>query len=335
MSKIIQTVCTLGPASQKPETLEKLISSGMNIARFNFSHTTPEQFLRIKSLIEKYNQKLGKKTKILLDLQGPRMRVGLLPEEGLNLKEGEEVTFSTGLSDNRAIHIDNPHLHEDIEPGQPMYLSNGEIELKVVSKKGNKIMAKVLIGGVLYSRKGVNVPETKTRARGLTDKDLKDVKLGVENGVDFIALSFVGDKSDVRELREKINDPTTGIVAKIERRAAIANLEKIIKASDLIMVARGDLGVEFPLPEIPFLQKEIISKANRFDKPAIVATQMLASMVNHPHPTRAEVTDVANAVLDGAWGVMLSQETAFGHYPVQSLDYLTKITQRAAQFSSG
>lgn len=334
MKSFTQTICTIGPSSEDPQTLEKLALAGMDVARLNFSHATYDQYSRIQKSLRKINAKHHKNVKLMMDLQGPRMRVGKLPEKGIELKDGQTVTFSTDPENKKAIHIDDPYLHSDIKVNHPIFLANGEMELLATKVANQEIAAQVIRGGVLYSRKGVNVPETDLTTRGLTPKDMEDIAFGVKSGVDFIAMSFVRDEIDLNYLREIIDSPKIKIVPKIERKQAISNLEGIIRVSDVIMVARGDLGVEIPVEEVPLLQKEIILRAKRLGKPSIVATQMLMSMVNHAHPTRAEISDVANAVLDGAQYVMLSDETAFGSYPVEALEYLVKTSRRAQEFIS-
>lgn len=327
-----KTICTIGPTSENEDIFEKLVLRGMDIVRLNFSHATPDQYLKIKKLVDKFNTKYKKTVRILVDLQGPRMRVGNLPTDGIKLEEGKHVLFSTDLLNKKAIYINNPYLHFDVEIGHPIYLSNGDMEVMVVEKRGPEVKTKVIRGGILYSKKGLNSPKTDLKTKGLTAKDLKDIEFGVENKADFIALSFVRDSKDIAQARELINGSKIKIISKIERYPAIQNLEEIIKATDLIMVARGDLGIEMPLEELPVLQKEIIEKSIKLGKPSIVATQMLASMVNHYRPTRAEVTDVANAVLDGAWGLMLSDETAFGKYPINALEYLIGTIIKTEQY---
>lgn len=326
-------ICTIGPASEKPEVLEKLVLAGMDIARLNFSHATFEQFLRVQKAVRNLNKKHSKDVKLLVDLQGPRMRVGILPEKGLELKEGKEVWFSTNSEEKGVIHIDDPYLHEDVRVGEPMFLTNGEITLHITEKQGNKFRAVVEHGGTLYSRKGVNLPNTNLTTTGLTKKDIKDAEFASKHNADYVAMSFVKDGQDLRILRGLLDNPRTQVISKIERKQALPNLEEIIKESDVIMVARGDLGIEIPIEDLPLVQKQMIAKASKMKKPSIVATQMLMSMVEHPHPTRAEVSDVSNAVLDGAWAVMLSDETAFGKYPVEALSYLVKIAQRAEKHS--
>ncbi|MDO8658932.1 MAG: pyruvate kinase [Candidatus Levybacteria bacterium] len=327
-----KTICTIGPSSDSEQIIEKLILGGMDIVRLNFSHSSFEQFNKIKNIINNLNFKHKKSVKILIDLQGPRMRVGILPLSGIELKEGEKIVFSTKNSNDKVIHVNDPYLHIDVKQGQPIYLSNGEMELMVTDKKDTEIEAIVIRGGILYSKKGLNVPETNLTSGGLTDKDKKDIKFAVENNVDFIALSFVKDKSDIEEVRSFIDGKNISIIAKIERKQAILNLDEIIIASDLIMVARGDLGIEMPLVQLPVLQKKIINESKKKNVLCIVATQMLASMVNHHRPTNAEVTDVANAVIDGAWGLMLSDETAFGKYPSEALKYLVQTIEKTEEY---
>lgn len=328
----IRTICTIGPASEIPEMLEQLVVNGMDVARMNFSHATFDEYLKRTELIEQFNKKHNKNVRVLMDLQGPRMRVGIMPDAGLGLTEGEIKKFTTDKSNTDALFINDPYLHEDIQVGHPIYLTNGEMELQVIEKHEAEIIAKVIRGGTLYSRKAVNVPETNLTTRGLTEKDKKDVAFGLEHGVKMIAISFVKDAKDVMEIKELVNDPSVKICVKIEIKQALNNLDEIIRATDMVMVARGDLGIELPLEEIPIVQKEIIRKCRQYGKPSIVATQMLLSMVDHKRPTRAEVSDVANAVFDGASAVMLSDETAFGKYPVEALKYLVRVARTAESF---
>jgi pyruvate kinase len=304
----------------------------MDIARFNFSHATNEQFLSIQELLNKFNQLHDTKVQTLIDLQGPRIRVGILPKEGIVLKDDEEITFSTDENATDTIYINDPYLHEDINVGEPLYLANGDIELVVTETNGSTIKARVIRGGRLTSRKAVNVPNTKLTTSGITDKDKTDIAFGIQHNADFIALSFVKNASDIEKMREIIGTTNAKVVAKIELKHAIENIDEIINSSDLIMVARGDLGIELPLEDIPLVQKDIIKRCNIANVPSIVATQMLMSMVNHYRPTRAEVSDVANALLDGTEAVMLSEETAFGKYPVEAVEYLVKIINKVEEF---
>lgn len=332
MTRRTKTICTIGPSSESPEILEQLVILGMDIARLNFSHASYEQFLRIQQIIEDLNKKHGCNVELLMDLQGPRIRVGVLPDEGVTLTEGQEVIFSTDPSNSKAIYVNDPYLHTDLKINHPIFLSNGDMELTVEKIDGHEITTRVVRPGILYSRKGVNVPETTLTTKTLTEKDYLDIAFGIKYGVQYIAQSFVRNAEDVNKLRDCLGRNPIKIVPKIERKLAMPNLEEIIEASDAVMVARGDLGIELPLEEIPLMQKEIIKIAMRYNKPSIVATQMLMSMVNHYRPTRAEVSDVANAVLDGAWAVMLSDETAFGKYPIEALGYLIKTIEKIEEF---
>jgi pyruvate kinase len=334
-SSRVKTICTVGPTSENRETLEQLMLEGMDIARMNMSHATHEEFLGRKVLIDEFNKKHNLDVKILLDLQGPRMRVGTMPEGGLKVVEGEELTFTTNAENKDAIFVNDPHLHSDVKVNDPLFLANGDMGLIITEISGQEFKARVLQGGTLMSRKGVNVPDTKLTTRGLTPKDMDDIKFGLEQGVDYVAMSFVQDGEDMRKLREIVNNPKVKLIAKIELKQAILNLDSILEESDLIMVARGDLGIELPMEELPLLQKYMIQRAGRYSTRSIVATQMLLSMVNSPQPTRAEISDVANAVIDGAWSVMLSDETAFGKYPVESLKYLVRTVQRVESYQSG
>lgn len=319
-----KTICTIGPACNNPETLEKMVFNGMDFARFNFSHANYDQFKIDRDHIVEFAKKHNKTVKIIMDLQGPRMRIGVLPPEGVELKEGETRVFSTNSDNKEAIFINDEYLHETIEPGHPIYLANGDMELLVKEVNGYDLVTKVVRGGVLHSRKGVNVPETNVKTPSITEKDLKDIEFGKQEGVDYIAMSFVKNADDIRQMRKLLEGSKIKIIAKIEIKMALNNLDEIIEEVDGIMVARGDLGIELPLEQLPLVQKDMIRRCIHARKPVIVATQMLMSMVDHHRPTRAEVSDVANAVLDGASVCMLSDETAFGKYPIHALEYLVK-----------
>lgn len=324
-----QIIATIGPRSESKEKLEEFIIAGMNIARMNFSHCTYDEYTQRVSHIQSISKKHGKRVAILQDLQGPRIRVGEISPTGKILRDGETVLFSTKeTSDESYIYIDDPYIHLDIKPNDPIFLANGEIELLAEEISGNIIRAKVIRGGILYSRKAVNVPNTTLTTSGLTKKDKEDVKFALDFGVDYIALSFVQLAKDVLDLKKMVGDKVK-IIAKIESAVALKNIDEIIQASDGIMVARGDLGVEIPMGRIPFIQKNLIKHAIWRGKPAIVATQMLSSMINHQYPTRAEVSDIANAVWDGADAVMLSDETAAGKYPLESLKTIISVVREA------
>ncbi|PIP55676.1 MAG: pyruvate kinase [Candidatus Zambryskibacteria bacterium CG_4_9_14_3_um_filter_42_9] len=318
-------IATIGPSSDSVEMLSKMIEIGMYVARMNFSHCTYEEYKKRQDIIIKESHKIGKKVLIMQDLQGPRIRVGTLPTEGRELVKDETVLFTT--SKNReGIFIDEPSLSQVLKLGHPLYLSSGEMELTVTKKNGDSFEAKVVHGGILFSRKGVNVPETKLNFNGLTEKDLKDMEFGLSEGVDYIAVSFVQSGDDLRTVKKLINGKAK-LVAKIETAQALKNIDDIVKESDAIMIARGDLGVEIPMEKVPFVQKNFIRHAHWYNKGAIVATQMLLSMVENKKPTRAEVSDVANAVLDGTDALMLSDETASGQYPLEALETMVKIAK--------
>lgn len=328
-------VATVGPSSESPEVIHKLVAAGMDIARMNFSHCTPEEYRSRKKNIAAAAKKEKRHVTILQDLQGPRIRVGSeIPKEGRPLAEKEMVIFSTEPTKERGvITIDHPYLHSEIKAGEPMYLANGQLELIVRKVKGKQIETEVIRGGMLFPRKAVNVPHTKLSISGLTAKDKKDLKFSLSEGVDYVGISFVQSADDIRAAR-KIIGTKAKIVAKIETAFALRDIDDIIKESDAIMVARGDLGIEVPEEKVPFIQKNLIRHAAWHGKGSIVATQMLLSMVDHAHPTRAEVSDVANAVWDGADAVMLSDETANGQYPVAAIKAMARIAKQAETFSN-
>jgi pyruvate kinase len=326
-------IATLGPSSSSYEVIEKMIASGMDIARMNFSHCKPEEYIERKHNIERAAKKLKKRVKIMMDLRGPRIRVGEMPKNGRELHEHELVVFTTNIKEagRDTIFLDDPYIHLDIKVKDPIYLANGDMELVTKKIAGEKIYAEVVRGGVLYSRKAVNLPHTKLTTSGMTDKDAEDVKFGIAQGVDYIALSFVSSAEDVLRLRSLVGKKTK-IIAKIESAVALKNLDEIIQVSDAIMVARGDLGIEIPVEQLPFVQKNLIRHATWHGKGTITATQMLFSMVNHAHPTRAEVSDIANAIWDGTDAVMLSDETASGEYPLEALRMMKKITEQTEKY---
>lgn len=326
-------IATVGPKTESPEMLRSLFKAGVDIVRVNFSHASYEQYKRIQKEIEKWNgSQEERKVSILLDLQGPRIRVGKMPEGGLVLQDGNTYQFGYSMAPYKKggiIPIDNRELCQDIKKGEPLFLCNGAIELEVLSVKNKVISAKVLNGGVLNSRKGINVPDTNIKKGGLTPKDLKDIKFALKEGADYIGLSFVQTAADVSRLRRLLGKKSNiKIISKIERGIALKNIDKIISVSDLIMVARGDLGIEIPIEELPIVQKNLIRHAHWHDKPAILATQVMVSMIKNPHPTRAEISDIANAVFDGADIVMLSDETAMGDYPLEAIKILKKVIDR-------
>jgi len=326
-------IATIGPKSKSPEILKEMVLAGMDIARMNFSYCTYDDYILRRDVLAKICEKEKREVKMMLDLKGPRLRVGELPENGRELYHGEEVIFTTNKQEEgeEIILIDDLHLHNDIQPGDPLYLANGTIELLVTKIVGTKIYTSVVNGGLLFSRKAVNVPMTTLTTTGITDKDIEDVRFGLLQKVDYIALSFVQTAEDVEKLKALIGDKAK-IISKIERPVAVQNIDAIIKASDAIMIARGDLGVEMPVEDIPVIQKHLIRHAAWHNTGSIVATQMLLSMIENNHPTRAEVSDVANAVFDGVDAVMLSDETAVGHYPVEAVSTMAKIIRKAEKY---
>lgn len=317
-------VCTLGPATASPDALQGLAESGMNVARINFSHGTHEQHAATIRMVREVSEKLRRPIAILGDLQGPRIRIGDLPTP-LSLETGAEVTMSPEeKASPEEIPVTYERLAEDLHVGDRILIDDGLLELVVVDVRKPRVSARVIHGGPLRSHKGMNFPGVLVSAPSLTDKDRADVKFAVQQELDYLALSFVRRAQDVDELRALLPKGLL-IVAKIEKDSALENIESIVQASDGVMVARGDLGVELPFEAVPLAQKRIISLANQIGRPVITATQMLESMVTHPRPTRAEASDVANAILDGTDAVMLSAETAAGQYPRLAVAAMNRI----------
>jgi len=325
-------IVNVGERSANYELLKEMALAGMDIARLNFSHATKKQLVELKENLSKIKEETGKDIKILQDLCGPRIRVGMLPYD-INMKKGEVYSFSynhCNLKEN-CIPIDYQSLANDIEIKHPFFLANGAIKMEVEKIQDDAIIARVITGGKLSSKKGINVPKTNLKEGGLTKKDQDDAEFGAKQEVDYIAMSFVQTADDVKKLR-KIVGSKIKIISKIERATALNAIDEIIKESDGIMVARGDLGVETPVEELPLLQKDLIRHAHWHKKPAIVATQMMLSMIDKPYPTYAEVTDVANAVLDGADALMLSDETSVGNYPIECIKIMKKIIDKCYEF---
>ncbi len=336
LQKFTKIVCTVGPASNTPELLEKLIAAGMNVARLNFSHGTHEQHAEMIAMLRVLATKTGEPLAILQDLQGPKVRVGELPKEGVMFVKDEEVVFSTDpAAILPKISVTHDGLHQDVKPGDAVLLDDGLLEVRVTKVEGRDIFCCVVNGGSLTSHKGFNLPTASLSIPAITEKDAEDVKFGVAQGVDLVALSFVRNAKDIEDLRAMIvrDAADTGIlqpkpikiIAKIEKHEAIKNIDEIIAVVDGIMVARGDLGVETPAEDVPLLQKMLIAKCLAAAKPVIVATQMLDSMIRNPRPTRAEVSDIANAVIDHTDAVMLSGETASGKFPVESVEMMARV----------
>jgi len=322
-------IATVGPQSFDYPVLSKLIHNGVDIIRLNFSHAKIEQLTELKKNLQQIKTETGRHVQIMQDLQGPRIRIGQLDQE-IELIDGETYVFTGGQASlaNQEIPIDDEDLYQDLKVGDPFFLANGELELRITAIKDQRIYAQVERGGLLLSHKGINLPNTSLTKGGLTKKDIADVEAALEYGVDYIALSFVQSGADLRKLRKIIGDRPIGLIAKIERAIALEVIDEIIKESDGIMVARGDLGIELPMEDLPIIQKNLVRHAHWHGKPAIIATQIMTSMMEHPRPTRAEVSDIANAVMDGADALMLSDETAVGLYPSQAVVIMKKIIRR-------
>ena len=335
--KKTKVVCTMGPNTNDRELLKKLIENGMDVARFNFSHGDHEEQKSRMDLLKELRQELNTNTAILLDTKGPEIRTGVLKGgKRIMLKAGEQFTLTTEEieGDESKVSITYAGLVQDVDAGRVILIDDGLIELKVVGKSEKEIFCEVINGGELGERKGVNVPNVAVRLPAITEKDKDDIRFGVEQGIDFIAASFVRNAECVLEIKaylKELGAPYVPIIAKVENAEGIKNIDEIIRAADGVMVARGDLGVEIPAEEVPYLQKMIIQKCNMNFKTVITATQMLDSMMRNPRPTRAEVTDVANAVYDGTDAVMLSGETAQGKYPLEALQMMVHIIQNTEQ----
>ncbi|WP_336784563.1 pyruvate kinase [Paenibacillus sp. MMO-177] len=327
-------VCTIGPSSESLENTTKLIKAGMNVARLNFSHGDFEEHgNRIKN-IKIANKELGTSVAILLDTKGPEIRLGKLKEEPIELVAGERVALTTEeiLGDINRVPITYNNLPNDVTVGSTILIDDGLIGLTVEEVQGTEIICRINNSGQIKSKKGVNVPGVAISLPGITEKDANDIVFGIEQGIDFIAASFVRKASDVleiRELLERHNASHIQIISKIENQQGVDNLDEILEVSDGLMVARGDLGVEIPAEEVPLVQKMMIEKCNRAGKPVITATQMLDSMQRNPRPTRAEASDVANAIFDGTDAIMLSGETAAGKYPLEAVMTMSRIAERA------
>ena len=325
-------VATLGPSTSTPERIRELIAAGMDVARLNFSHGTHADHAANIAAVRSEAERAGRAVAVLQDLQGPKIRTGpLVGDQPVELRAGERFTITTARApgDARRVSTTYAHLPRDVSPGERILVSDGLLELRVLETTDADIVTEVVEGGMLRPRQGINLPGVRVSAPALTEKDLSDLRFGLGQGVDYVALSFVRSAADVVRARGAISEAgkSTPVIAKLEKPEALEQLTAILKVSDGVMVARGDLGVEMPPERVPVAQKEIIAAANRAALPVITATQMLQSMIEEPQPTRAEVSDVANAILDGSDAVMLSGETAIGRYPVRAVQMMCRIAE--------
>ncbi len=329
-------VATLGPASSKKEVLLSMIKAGVDVCRLNFSHGSQADHQKVIDIIRDINKKYKTNVGILADLQGPKIRIGLVKDGGINLIPGNKIEITTKelIGDDKQIYITYESFPRDVRAGEIILLDDGKIQMRVLETNNkDTVTCEVMYGGILTSRKGVNLPNTKVSIPSLTDEDLFNLEFALKNDVEWIGLSFVRSVDDIIELKRIItrSEKTARVIAKIEKPEAIENIDEIIAATDGVMVARGDLGVEMPMEQVPMLQKMIARKCRDASKPVIVATQMLESMITAPRPTRAEVNDVANSVLDGADAVMLSGETSVGEFPVIVIETMQKIVRNVEE----
>lgn len=325
-------VATMGPASAPKQTLLAMIHAGLDVCRLNFSHGSLDVHQTVINTIKEINQEYNYNVSLLADLQGPKIRIGQVQEGGIHLVNGTKVTITTKekIGDNDSIYITYEEFPRDVKANEIILLDDGKLQMRVIETNGtDQVICEVVHGGLLTSRKGVNLPSTKVSIPSLTEDDRKNLDFILEQDVEWIALSFVRKASDIEELKDIIKQrgKTARVIAKIEKPEAIDNIDEIIAATDAVMVARGDLGVEMPMEQVPLLQKMIVKKCRKASKPVIIATQMLESMITTPRATRAEVNDVANSVIDGADAVMLSGETSVGEFPVIVIETMQKIIQ--------
>lgn len=331
-------VCTLGPSSSGIDTIRELIQAGMNVARINFSHGTHEDHGEVIDNVNKCAGEMDVGVSLLADLQGPKVRVGRMNEEGQPVEKGDYVTLTSEdvVGNRERIPIDYPDLADDASEGNRVLIDDGLLELKVVKKRNRHLVARVEVGGVVKSRKGVNLPGVNLSMSSLTQKDIADLEFAIRKRADYVALSFVRTAEDLMEITSRIRsmESDAGVIAKIEKPEAVDVIDDIIEEANGVMVARGDLGIEIASEKVPLVQKRIIEKSRQAGKPVITATQMLDSMIHHARPTRAESSDVANAVFDGTDAVMLSGETAMGDYPVEAVRTMDRIC-RSIEENSG
>ena len=327
-------VCTLGPASDNPNTIHALIRGGMNAARFNFSHGTHEEQLNRLNMFTNVRDSMGRAVATILDTKGPEIRIRSFAEKTIELSAGDSFTLTAEdiVGDAHRVSVTYPNLPREVAPGQQILIDDGLVAIRVEEIAGAEIRCTVVNGGTLSANKSINIPGLHIQLPALTEKDIDDIRFGIEHDFDYIAASFVRQASDVEEIRKVLREnggEKIRIIAKIENQEGVDNIDEILAAADGIMVARGDLGVEIPAAKVPILQKQMIQKGLQAGKPVITATQMLDSMMRNPRPTRAEVSDVANAVFDGTSCVMLSGETAGGKYPLEALNAMDNIVTEA------
>ncbi len=329
-TKQTKIIATIGPATSSSEMLEQLLLAGMNVVRINASHGDHETHKQTIANIRKLDEELGSNTSILVDLQGPKLRIGELEEDEINLEEGAELRIKVGAEKGSAgvVYTNYESFAKDVKPGESVLLDDGKLKVEVISTDSDsEVVCKVIYGGILKPRKGINLPDTEISLPCITEKDEKDLAFALKHNVDWIGLSFVRNPNDIEQLRQRIDaeEKHARIIAKIEKPEAVEMLDEIIERTDAVMIARGDLGVEIPMEEVPLLQREIIDKCRSASRPVIVATQMMESMIESSTPTRAEVNDVATAVLDGTDAVMLSAETSVGKYPIHAVKAMCQI----------
>lgn len=326
---------TLGPATDAPGVLLALLESGLDLVRLNFSHGTYDNHLQRLETVRQWEKGAGRPVGVMVDIQGPKIRTGLMEVEPVTLVAGEIVMLTAERIKGTAqrIPVVYPPLARQLRPGMKVYLDDAQLELRVVAVDGSEVHCEVVTGGLLFSRKGVSLPEVSVDLPAITEKDAADIAWAVDHGADFLAVSFVRQPEHVAEVRRRVKERggRLGIIAKVENPEALTNIDAIIEEADAVMVARGDLGVSIPPEDVPVAQKTIIRKCNAAGKPVITATQMLDSMIRNPRPTRAEATDVANAILDGTDAVMLSGETASGKYPVEAVKMMVRIIRRTEE----
>lgn len=332
LGKKTKIVCTIGPATESVEKLTALVNAGMNVMRLNFSHGDFAEHQNRVDNLKKVRSATGKVVAVLQDLSGPKIRTGEFSTPTVTLKTGQKFTFTTEkiVGDENKVYVNYPLLPKEVKVGGYILVDDGKKKFQITEIKGKEVITKVITGGVTKGKRGVNLPGAYLSISSITEKDRADIEFGIKNKADFIALSFVRRAADVAELREMLNKAKSKalIVSKIETPEAIENIDEIIELSDAIMVARGDLAVEIPAEEVPLVQKMLIQKCNALGKPVITATQMLESMIKSPVPTRAEVSDVANAIIDGTDAIMLSEETTLGEFPVEAVEMMTRIALR-------